>query len=43
MEIISNAELINLLLVLAAAAAGAGIMAGLLGVCLLYTSPSPRD
>ena len=32
MEIISNAELINLLLVLAAAAAGAGFMAGLLGV-----------
>ena len=32
MEIISNAELINLLVVLAAAAAGAGFMAGLLGV-----------
>ena len=32
MEIISSAELINLLLVLAAAAAGAGFMAGLLGV-----------
>ncbi len=32
MEIISNAVLINLLVVLAAAAAGAGFMAGLLGV-----------
>jgi uncharacterized membrane protein YfcA len=32
MEIISNAELTNLLVVLAAAAAGAGFMAGLLGV-----------
>ena len=32
MEIISNAELINLLVVLASAAAGAGFMAGLLGV-----------
>ena len=32
MEIIFNAELINLLVVLAAAAAGAGFMAGLLGV-----------
>ncbi len=32
MEIISNAELINLLVVLAAAAVGAGFMAGLLGV-----------
>ena len=31
MEIISNAELINLLVVLAAAAVGAGFMAGLLG------------
>ena len=32
MEIITNAELINLLFVLAVAAAGAGFMAGLLGV-----------
>ena len=32
METIANAELINLLFVLAVAAAGAGFMAGLLGV-----------